>query len=109
MAIVPPDPGLAIKLAKTCDYDRDRECFVDARGNRAHLYPDGGKFWNATSREERTVSATTYAVLRAADEQKLGLRGTVTPIVEHGTHAFRSGGELYVLEDDGFEARAVPA
>lgn len=96
MSITPPDPGNAIKLAKDNEHDATQLGFRSASGELRWLWPEGTRAWVATSSRERTVSATTYAILRAGSQSERQL----------GTALFTSGTATYVLVDTGFEARA---
>lgn len=96
MAITPPDPGNAIELAKACTYDSASEGF--RRGEQVRwLYPEGGTVWTSTARAERTISSSTFDILKAAD-----------PDARRGVY-FRSGSTWWGLFDDGFTAAARPA
>ena len=96
MGTVPPLPGRALDLAKSCTYDEVGRCF-NYRGDQRWLYPEGSYpgTWTATIRAERTVDPETYKLLRA------GVLGTLD------AHYFFVGEARYMLLDDGFEARAV--
>lgn len=105
MAIEPPDPGIALQLAKDCEHDALNLGF--RRGDAVRFLvplPTGTstRAWQATVQRERTVDSRTHKLLREGE-----------PCPRFPERQFRSPagdeGDLYVLADDGFEARAVPA
>ncbi len=102
--ITPPDPGKAISLAKSSDYDRDLGAFRRGGAVRylvAHPTSPFSSTWEPTAVPERTVDERTYRVLRAGEPAPLNPGLVRSPAGDEG--------DLYALEDDGFEARAVPA
>lgn len=97
LGVVVPDPSRAIALAKTSDHDVLTGGF--RRGTEVRwLRRDGCRLVSSATAELR-VDAATYGILAHAREH-----------VE-GTFASSIGDArmLYVLVEDGFEARAVPA
>lgn len=97
MSITPPDPGRALQLAKDNDHDATALAFrrpgtTDLRW----LYPEGARTWVACTTAERTISAATYAILRAGSQNAR----------QEGTALFTSGTATYVLVDTGYEAKA---
>jgi hypothetical protein len=96
MAIVPPNPGRALQLAKDYGYSELSKGFVRGDGAVRWLYPEGGREWVASATPEREVSKETYDLLRAGDQFR-------------DTPMFRVGDAYYFLVDDGFEAKAEPA
>jgi len=101
MAIVPPDPGYALQLAKIYEYDASAGGFLFRKELR-WLYPEAGRVWVATSEQQRRISGETYRLLRAGEEPS-GALALSRP------GAFLVGDEWYQLLDNGFEAVAVPA
>lgn len=102
MNVTPPDPGLAMQLAKSATYSPKHGGFVRARDVTGteeirYLYPEAGA-WVATCHPERRVSVEAFAILRD---------GKPSRIVERSIEM--SDGSRYFLVDDGFEAVAVPA
>lgn len=110
LGIIPPDPGVshgaavvrdpsrAVALAKASTHDKLTGGF--RRGNELRwLRRDGDRLVSSASHELR-VDADTHLILTRARD-----------LLEEGafTSEVGSSRELYVLEEDGFEARAVPA
>lgn len=98
-AVVVPDPSRAILLAKSTTHDRLSGGF--RRGAEVRwLRRDGARLVSSSTHELR-VSAETHAVLAGGRDP-----------IEGGTFASDGGDNprgLYVLVEDGFEARAERA
>lgn len=99
MAIVPPDLGLVLDLAKKFGYHEQEHCFTD--GERLlYVVPcgtPGARYYQATSARERTLSRSTYLLLRS------GVQCATAP------HVFESppgSGDLYSLDDEHTEVVA---
>lgn len=95
MSSIPPDPGNALNLAKTCSYNTALQAF-EKDGALRWLYPEGGVVWIACTTAERLISQDTYNKLRTGTQNER----------QRALHLFEVAGELYALVDDGFFAAA---
>lgn len=96
MSTLPPDPGNALNLAKTCSYNAAFQAFEKDNALR-WLYPEGGAVWIACTTAERLISQDTYDKLRTGTQNER----------QRAMHLFEVAGELYSLDDDGFFAVAT--
>jgi len=101
MGILPPDPGKALSLAKISTYNDKHSCF-ERTGDLRWLYPESNA-WNATARAERTVSRTTYLLLRSGVPTTDGTNRFEVPGASGEPSSF------YALLDNGYEAYVEPA